>query len=304
MEEEQTPFLVKACIFTRALCLPGSFLVFVLYWGLVFDGTIHLISVFTHGVNFIVMLIDTIINRQQLRMTHWLYFQCFTILYVIWTIIFYATMDRPCDCSNNDDEPEKYGCKEEGTGKNDDECRFIYGSVNWASASRSGTTILVCLLLFIAVPISFFIFYGYVIFIRKIAKNNDFNENENILLRQSTIEEMNDKGCKGVCQYEMKMERLSLSEPNWINNFKKSSRSGLSEFQFLIFRIVLFNFWFWIFIWSLTSQDFLDLYLIYITNWTLLVQLLYLFLGMLSTYFAQKKASSTMMVSSDDEDKL
>jgi O-antigen ligase len=65
---------------TQKIALPGSFFVFVLYWALVFNGSFNLISVFTHGVNFVVMAMDTLFSRQPLRMSHWFYFEVYVLV--------------------------------------------------------------------------------------------------------------------------------------------------------------------------------------------------------------------------------
>ena len=55
---KHVPRLAKIMWFLQSVSLPGSFFVFVLYWGLVFDGTLKAISTCTHGVNFVAMMVD------------------------------------------------------------------------------------------------------------------------------------------------------------------------------------------------------------------------------------------------------
>ena len=60
-------WLLPTCAVARGVALPGSFLVFVLYWALVFPymtGPLHPLSVLTHGANFLVMVADMVITRQ------------------------------------------------------------------------------------------------------------------------------------------------------------------------------------------------------------------------------------------------
>ena len=55
---KHVPRLAKIMWFLQSVSLPGSFFVAVLYWGLVFDGTLKAVSTFTHGVNFVAMMVD------------------------------------------------------------------------------------------------------------------------------------------------------------------------------------------------------------------------------------------------------
>jgi hypothetical protein len=228
----------------------------------------------------------------------------------VWSIIFHvAKIDVACDCSEDDDEPSKYGCKEEGTKNNADECRYIYGALNWASATRGTTTVLVILLAVVAAPIFYMIFYGVIIGIRKMAAapGSDNNDSTSLRERQDTIDHVEANGCGSLCRYEMKCSRLPPTDENWVENFKSSSFKGVSDSVFLYMRLFWFLFILAILIASLIEFYLsLEFYLIFVTHWTLLFELIYLFCALVSTYKAQKliNLSTVPIPSSSGEEGL
>jgi len=93
--------------------------VFLLYWLLVFptqDTDLKAISCFTHGVNFIVMLVDGWLSRQPYLISHGIYFLCYCIIYVVWTII--------------------HAVAKIGNEVNED---YIYASLDWGRNSGKAT---------------------------------------------------------------------------------------------------------------------------------------------------------------------
>ena len=87
---ESIPCLAKVVWLLQAVCLPSTFFVFVLYWGLVFDGDLHLISCFTHGANFAVMLLDSLCSGFPVLLAHGLYFLLYAALFLGWSAVHYA----------------------------------------------------------------------------------------------------------------------------------------------------------------------------------------------------------------------
>jgi hypothetical protein len=219
-----------------------------------------------------------------------------------------AEIDRPCNCSEDDDEQSKYGCKEEGTKSNADECRYIYDSLNWASATRGTTTVLVGLLALVGAPFCYMTFYGVIIGIRKMAAapGSDNNDSTSLRERQDTIDHVEANGCGSLCCYEMKCSRLPPTDENWVENFKSSSFKGVSDSVFLYMRLFWFLFILAIFIWSLIVSFLpLQYYFIFVTDWTLLFELIYLFCALVSTYKAQNEVSNnSMSTSNNGEDAL
>ena len=103
------PRLAKLTWFMQAVCLPSTFFVFVLYWGLVFDGELQAIACFTHGVNFAVMMADAYASGFPVLLAHALYFMIYAALYLCWTFVHYQS-----GVGNEKGEP------------------YIYSAVNWA----------------------------------------------------------------------------------------------------------------------------------------------------------------------------
>jgi len=103
------PRLAKLTWFMQAVCLPSTFFVFVLYWGLVFDGELQAIACFTHGVNFAVMMADAYASGFPILLAHALYFMIYAALYLCWTFVHYQS-----GVGNEKGEP------------------YIYSAVNWA----------------------------------------------------------------------------------------------------------------------------------------------------------------------------
>uniref|UniRef100_A0A7S0N942 Uncharacterized protein n=1 Tax=Pyramimonas obovata TaxID=1411642 RepID=A0A7S0N942_9CHLO len=72
------------------IAYPASFFVTVNYWLLVYSPPLRAISTFTHGVNFVVILADTMLSSQAYRLSHGVYFLLYAIVYIIWSLIFHA----------------------------------------------------------------------------------------------------------------------------------------------------------------------------------------------------------------------
>ena len=72
----KTPLFARITYAAQVETYVLSFFVFVLYWALVYDGgTIHALSVFTHGVNFLVALADCLVAGIPMRLVQfWLPF--------------------------------------------------------------------------------------------------------------------------------------------------------------------------------------------------------------------------------------
>jgi hypothetical protein len=123
------PFFVKATWYFHAVTLPATFFVFFLYWGLVFDGTIYAVSISTHGVNFVVQLLDSFITRMPYRLIHGLFFLFYMLTYIIFTLLYYA-----------------------GGGHNETGKAYVYAALDWGGYPK-GTAILVVIICFVLVPV-------------------------------------------------------------------------------------------------------------------------------------------------------
>ena len=138
---------------TRAVAFPGSLVVTILYWGVVYPygaADLQPLSFFTHGFNVVAMVTDSLISKARLPLLHGLYFISYCVLYLIWTIVFFYTQfERPCACPS--DTP---GCTDQGDTASSDECRYIYSSINWASRRSSAMAgVLVAIVLLVVAPL-------------------------------------------------------------------------------------------------------------------------------------------------------
>jgi len=127
------PTLAKGVWLLQAVCLPATFLVFVLYWGLVFpkeDGAFKLVNAFTHGVNFFVMILDAWTSRFPVLLVHGVYFILYALIYLIWTLVHYNA-----GLTNEHGDP------------------YIYAALDWRNPSKSA--ILAFLIIGVAAPIVF-----------------------------------------------------------------------------------------------------------------------------------------------------
>ena len=125
---EKTPWYCRAAWILQGVGLPASFLIFVLYWGLVYEGSLHPISPWTHGANFVLMMADqALCSNQPMYLIHGLIFMAYAFLYVLWSWVHFASGLK--NCSND---------------------RYIYASLNWKYAGDTGK--LAAIILFVVAP--------------------------------------------------------------------------------------------------------------------------------------------------------
>ena len=107
------PWFAKAAWVMQAIALPSSFLVAVGYWLLVYSGgTLSFITPFTHGVNFLLMLLDNFLNAQPFCLGHGLFLLAYFSVYLAWSAVHFALGLK--DCENN---------------------RYIYKVLDWTDPS-------------------------------------------------------------------------------------------------------------------------------------------------------------------------
>lgn len=307
------PIYVSLCNLTFAIALPGSFLVFALYWGLVFDGKLYILSVFTHGVNFVVMALDAFVNAQSFKLAHGAYFYIFAIVYLMWTAIFGAAGgERYCTCyPYNKDEPK--GCSNlNGNIKTDDledKCNYIYSSVNWNAPGSAGS--IAGAILIIVLPIVLFMFWSLVLCRRyarasKVSDTGGESDAVDHLRSSATIQALrtSDSCCGGICtafRNEFRLHRLkmSMTVEEWLHQYRTSKLSFFMQAPmiYLVWRASLFALMFTILIWSLADHavngpDGFGHYFIYLTNWTLMLQNVYLGLALFCTFKSQRVSAA------------
>jgi len=128
-----TPWFAKATWVLQDLTLSASFLVFLLYWTLIYDGgTPRPITPFTHGYNFLAMAIDQLLTNQPVRPWHFVYFIGYAVLYLVWSVIFNFSGLR-CDGE-----------------------RYIYEPLNWKKFDKTALTAAIILL--VVCPLVYFSF--------------------------------------------------------------------------------------------------------------------------------------------------
>lgn len=80
------------------------------------------------------------------------------------------------------------------------------------------------LLLLIAAPICYIIFYWVVIAVRRMALRSESDDNgDDSRERSDTLDHIDTNGCHQACCYEMKCNRLSLKDEKWVGDFRRSS---------------------------------------------------------------------------------
>ena len=131
----ELPGFVKCTWLLYSIVLPISFMIFAMYWGLVFDPskTLHVISVLTHGVNFVVMFIDTVAGSMPYALMHSVYFFAFAFLFLAWSLFHFGVSI-----------------------KNEDGEDFIYSSLDW---NKGGTPVLALMIMCVVAPLITLLFW-------------------------------------------------------------------------------------------------------------------------------------------------
>lgn len=137
-KRDDTPWFVSVTWFLSSGVLVLSFLVFFLYWVLLYDpadGAPAVLSVVTHGVNFVLALLDFAYGRRPLNIAHiWVPFT-FAVLYGLFTYIYFIAG----------------GTSEDGVSP------YIYSVIDW-SGDAEGTRSLLGLIILIVVPFLYTVF--------------------------------------------------------------------------------------------------------------------------------------------------
>lgn len=129
------PLCVQLTWLLQGLALPTAFFVTVLYWLLVFDGTVHTETVWVHGVNFLVVLIDVVASRQPICLLHAAYFLAYGSVYLLWTLLYYHAGGVDCHAHP-----------------------YIYAALDWRYTESTLTLALE--ILFVAVPAVSLLFWA------------------------------------------------------------------------------------------------------------------------------------------------
>ena len=79
------------------MAFPAEVVISLLYWILVFSGGASYVDIMLHGVGALLIFFDAIvINRIPLRMKQFLFYEAFSLLYTLWTLVFtYSDLANP-----------------------------------------------------------------------------------------------------------------------------------------------------------------------------------------------------------------
>jgi hypothetical protein len=83
--------------FLHDIAYPSTFSVMLLFWGLGLSAPTQALTIFTHGVNFLMMFVDVILSSQPYYIMHAVYFIIYSAIYLGWTLVFYAVKARNRD---------------------------------------------------------------------------------------------------------------------------------------------------------------------------------------------------------------
>merc|ERR1712048_590411 len=116
-----------------------------------FEGTLHFVSVLTHGLNFVVMALDTVVGRMPYLLLHGLYFFGFAAAFLLWSWINYAA----------------------GIGDGQGNL-YIYSTLDWGNANETGS--LSAIILLVVSPIVNLIFWIVVLFANQSFKRESVSD--------------------------------------------------------------------------------------------------------------------------------
>lgn len=95
------PWYVRAVWFLHSVQIGGTFLVFCLYWFLVFDGTLYnFLSPLTHGLNWVVSVLDWWLSKQPTYWMHVVWFFAFALWYCGFNVAWWASGATTCHGDN------------------------------------------------------------------------------------------------------------------------------------------------------------------------------------------------------------
>mmetsp|Transcript_21020 Transcript_21020/g.62169 ORF Transcript_21020/g.62169 Transcript_21020/m.62169 type:complete len:271 (-) Transcript_21020:258-1070(-) len=135
-KSRRRPWFVVVTQVLQDIILPISFMIFLMYWTLVFSGTIFPVSIATHGINFLLVVVDQLINRQPLRLLSIIFPAMFSLVYLVFTLIYYAA----------------------GGTFEDGESPYIYEALNWENPTVTGTMAFVIVV--IVTPLVYLLMVG------------------------------------------------------------------------------------------------------------------------------------------------
>jgi len=127
-ESRRTPVLVWLCWILYGMLVPTAQIAFLVYWLVVFDGTVYAVSIAATAGTLVITLLDMWINRQPYYYSfHAVFGVSVNLLYLLFTVIYWAADGK--DFFNNP---------------------YIYRALSWERPMSAGK--LVMLILFVLCP--------------------------------------------------------------------------------------------------------------------------------------------------------
>jgi hypothetical protein len=264
--------LLEACAVTRAISLPGAFLVFLLFWTVAYPAArgridVQVLGFFTHGVNAVLVAIDVLISALPFPLQHMWYFIEYGAVYVLFSVVFWlADAEHPCNCPR--DRNNFPGCSNEGDSNGDDRCRYIYAALNWAPERIPLTIALLAVVFLVLTPIAVMLCHYAALCSHE---------------RAVRIE------CWTYFKGELDNSRIRPlpqdASTSWAVYFAQSPL--LSARLYLQVRVALCVGIIAILGWSL-AIDVPNFWGIYLTNWTLTIETVYMILALVAAVLAQQ----------------
>jgi len=155
-KQAKMPWYAQLTWVLQDILLPLTFFVFILYFGLVLPakgGKPQALSFFTHGVNFVIMLLDMYLSRQPYYLLHGFYVAFLLATYTTFTYVYHKLEGTSC------------------TGN-----PYIYKAVDWTNAKS--TSIAAFIGITVSVPVVNIIFWLVITFLFPSRKVSEIGEVE------------------------------------------------------------------------------------------------------------------------------
>ena len=275
---------VHACRRLYAIALPGSFMVFALYWLLVYPAKAPaqkavepFLSYMTHGANFGVMFVDACVNAQPYNLMSGAYFLMYALTYLAWSVVFDAAgLETACSCAD-DDGTDNAGCRDRGDEDESDGCNYIYSSLNW-NVPAATAPLAVAIVLVVAPLIVLTLWFA--VLLRRVLRAG-YVAPEPPRLQRTTSAVYHEEGCCAALRFEIGHDRARTAETLWVEHYGRSKASWLrhAPARFLGIRAGLLLVMFVTLLWSFAhnaANGKAGLWFVYLTHWTLAVEVAYL----------------------------
>lgn len=267
------------------------------------------IEPFRHGIHWVLTIVDLILNSQPFLLAHVraacarapgrgpaldrprvgltarstvrrssplpnpqvVYLILYALTYICWSLIFHATgLQIPCDCP----EGGQPGCTELGETRFADRCGYIYDVYSWHEPASAGVFVVACIILASLAHVV----TSFLVTLLKRWQG---------VSAAALFPSAQKPGCAGL-RAELTRGALAIDggRGEWVDRF--SSSPLLAPRSFVAVRAVLFAFQLAILIWIVEDTPEGHM-LVYLTNWSNIINAAYLGLALVATIEAQRK---------------